>query len=155
MANENPNGAGQFTFNLRFHGQYYDRETNLHYNVFRDYDPSIGRYIEFDPIGLRGGINGFIYVGGNPLSFTDPLGLASATKGQSANKAMQDLPDSSSDYWPAGWYKKHTICIEEKCTRTDGCHTWTVTVTSWLPDNPPADNPDKDCVCTRRAVVDE
>jgi RHS repeat-associated protein len=37
MANENPNGAGTFNFNLRFPGQNYDRETNLHYNIFRDY----------------------------------------------------------------------------------------------------------------------
>jgi len=51
MANENPAGQGQFGFSLRFPGQYYDRETNLHYNVFRDYDPAIGRYLEADPIG--------------------------------------------------------------------------------------------------------
>ncbi|MDM5182332.1 type IV secretion protein Rhs, partial [Massilia sp. DJPM01] len=40
---ENPNRLGNFTFNLRFPGQYYDRETNLHYNYFRDYDPQAGR----------------------------------------------------------------------------------------------------------------
>jgi len=38
-------------FNLRFPGQYYDRETGLHYNYFRDYDPGTGRYIESDPMG--------------------------------------------------------------------------------------------------------
>ena len=51
-ANEDPSGLGAFSFNLRFPGQYYDAETGLHYNYFRDYDPSIGRYIESDPIGL-------------------------------------------------------------------------------------------------------
>lgn len=74
--NENPNGAGQFNFNLRFPGQYADKETNTYYNYFRDYDPGTGRYIQFDPIGLRGGINGYVYVGGNPLSRVDPLGLS-------------------------------------------------------------------------------
>ncbi|EMH4086295.1 TPA: RHS repeat-associated core domain-containing protein [Providencia stuartii] len=43
--------------NLRFQGQYFDRETGLHYNPFRYYDPDIGRFIQQDPIGLAGGLN--------------------------------------------------------------------------------------------------
>ena len=43
--------------NLRFQGQYLDRDTGLHYNTFRFYDPDIGRFISPDPIGLEGGIN--------------------------------------------------------------------------------------------------
>lgn len=72
---ENPSGLGTFSYNLRFPGQLYDQETNNHYNYFRDYDPQTGRYVESDPIGLRGGINTYAYVGGNPVSRTDSVGL--------------------------------------------------------------------------------
>jgi RHS repeat-associated protein len=53
-----------FTLNLRFPGQYADAETGLNYNFFRDYDPSVGRYVESDPIGLEGRNNTY-YKGHN------------------------------------------------------------------------------------------
>jgi RHS repeat-associated protein len=60
---------------LRFPGQYYDKETGLHYNYFRYYGPRVGRYLTPDPIGLEGGINPYIYVLNDPLNKIDPHGL--------------------------------------------------------------------------------
>ncbi|MDP2198128.1 MAG: RHS repeat-associated core domain-containing protein, partial [Sulfurimicrobium sp.] len=94
------------TSNLRLPGQYWDEETGLHYNYFRDYDPGSGRYVQSDPIGtvlyrdmaakslaqhglmIRPEVasqlyrpqpefnHPFAYVRGNPISRIDPLGLA-------------------------------------------------------------------------------
>ncbi|CAM2163445.1 Rhs family protein [Burkholderia latens] len=61
--------------NLRFQGQYLDRETGLHYNTFRFYDPDIGRFINPDPIGVLGGINLYQYAS-NPFLWIDPWGWA-------------------------------------------------------------------------------
>jgi RHS repeat-associated protein len=82
-ANENPSGLGTFSCNLRFPGQYFDKETNLHYNYFRDYDPAMGRYIQADPLGVTttGGpmpttlSHLYAYSLNDPLRFFDPEGL--------------------------------------------------------------------------------
>jgi RHS repeat-associated protein len=67
--------------NLRYQGQYLDRETGLHYNTFRYYDPDIGRFITEDPIGLNGGINLYQYAP-NPLLWMDPWGWCQARNGK-------------------------------------------------------------------------
>ena len=74
--NEDPDGDGKrFTLNLRFPGQYFDSEAGLHYNYFRDYDASTGRYVESDPIGLGGGFNTYLYAYADPVLGADASGL--------------------------------------------------------------------------------
>jgi len=83
---ESTPGAGTTTiprveFNLRYPGQYFDREANLSYNYHRSYDARTGRYSQPDPIGLEGGWNRFSYVEGDALGKTDPKGLIAVTSG--------------------------------------------------------------------------
>ncbi len=59
----------------RSKGAIFEKENVPFYNYFRDYDPTIGRYIESDPIGLAGGYNPFLYARANPSQYVDVLGL--------------------------------------------------------------------------------
>jgi RHS repeat-associated protein len=81
-ANYNPFGRTQLQVNLlvqnlRFPGQYADLETGYYHNGFRDYDPSLGRYLQSDPFGLIGGLNTYLYAEGRPTTLVDPFGAAS------------------------------------------------------------------------------
>ena len=78
----------EVAFNMRFPGQYHDRETGLYYNRNRTYDPTTGRYLQSDPIGLDGGdANLYRYAASNPVSYYDPYGLflCSLLEGMSGN----------------------------------------------------------------------
>ncbi len=61
----------------RYTGREWDKETGLYFYRARYYDATVGRFTQKDPIGLRGGINLYNYVGGNPINWTDPWGLFS------------------------------------------------------------------------------
>lgn len=66
---------GSITQNLRMPGQYYDAETGLCQNWFRDYAPGLGRYVESDPLGLTVDGSTYDYVQDDPLPSSDPTGL--------------------------------------------------------------------------------
>jgi RHS repeat-associated protein len=91
VPNNNPSGAGAFDFPLRFPGQYFDWETNLVYNYYRDYDSSIGRYVQSDPIGVFGGVNLYRFVRNNPLSLTDVFGLAPCCDAQLPSSPLREV----------------------------------------------------------------
>ena len=100
---QDPDGDGiATTINLRFAGQYYDAESGLHDNWHRTYDPSLGRYLSSDPIGLDGGMNTFGYVGQSPMVNVDPKGLfAPSTVGELISGELATSAASSGILSPA------------------------------------------------------
>ena len=102
--------------------QYFN-EARLHYNYFRTYDPSTGRYLESDPIGLRGGLNTYGYALQNPLRYTDPTGesaVAGVLTGLAADTAVPDPSDAAWPKWAAwgvllaGAYV-YDACTDQEC----------------------------------------
>jgi RHS repeat-associated protein len=73
---QQPTSSSGYTLNLRYPGQYYDAEKGNNYNYHRDYDPTTGRYLQSDALGMAGGSTTYGYVGLNPLNNADQLALA-------------------------------------------------------------------------------
>jgi RHS repeat-associated protein len=96
VPDNNPSGLGAFDLPLRLPGQYFDEETNLAYNWYRDYDSALGRYIQSDQLGLESGLNTYLYVLANPLAFIDARGLVTGKiDGEVIRVHKNDL-----DKWP-------------------------------------------------------
>ena len=68
---------------------------DLYYNQYRDYDPTTGRYLQADPIGLAGDVNPYVYAGANPVGMVDPLGLYSCGNAFSSAGCAQFLRDQA------------------------------------------------------------
>jgi uncharacterized protein RhaS with RHS repeats len=93
-------------------------KTHFLYNINRDYDPSIGRYIESDPIGLEGGsFSTYTYVEGNPVSLVDPNGLfemygnwggSNWSGGKSGQRIPTNLMPPTDNY--DACYAQHDYC---------------------------------------------
>ncbi len=100
---EDPDGNGElFEYHSRFPGQYFDKETNLHYNYFRYYEPEMGRYISTDPIGLAGGVNIWGYGLQNPLRWIDPFGLDATIWWNNAGGRSPVIDGPTNGNWGGG-----------------------------------------------------
>jgi RHS repeat-associated protein len=97
------NIAGLADMPKRFPGQYADEETGYSYNYFRDYDPTLGRYLQSDPLGLVADLNPYSYVAGNPLNAVDPTGeyawLIAMGSGAASGAALDLLMQLSMNGW--------------------------------------------------------
>lgn len=85
---------------LRFPGHWYDPELGLQYNRFRYYSPELGRYLEVDPWGLKGGVNLYAYTS-NPLTQVDLRGLCPKTSvGGGDDGEPRQRPDAEGEGEP-------------------------------------------------------
>jgi RHS repeat-associated protein len=125
--------GAQYQQPLRYAGQYQDDESGLHYNLFRYYEPEVGRFTTQDPIGLEGGLNLYQYAP-NPLMWVDPYGLSCSPstklnrkfraleKAQKTAVNTRHLPDGRIRYYD-----------KEALARTQGPTRGRSHVTEWDP----------------------
>ena len=81
---------------LPYPGQYFDAESRLHYNYFRDYEPGTGRYVQSDLIGVEGGVNTYLYSAASLPIYFDYLGLMrQCSKGGKKNVGTEGFNKNS------------------------------------------------------------
>ena len=79
-------GSNSASIDLRLPGQWLQAETGgLNQNWFRDYDPTLGRYLQPDPLGIEAGQNPYVYALGDPLDRQDLTGLVTISVGFNLN----------------------------------------------------------------------
>ena len=115
---------------FRLQNQYADRETGLHYNFFRYYEPNVGRFVNQDPIGLMGGTN-FYQFSANIQNMMDPWGLnaVSVAKGALSMIAIDTMTPDPTDaalpkwivYGALGAAATGVIALSESNTYTGKC----------------------------------
>ncbi|KDF64507.1 hypothetical protein P832_04770, partial [Enterobacter kobei] len=128
LLRESETQVSGYSQNLRMQGQYLDRETGLHYNLFRYYDPDCGRFTQQDPIGLAGGINLYQYAP-NALGWVDPWGLSRCSTGK---KPGPQLPGGIAEIFDKSVYKNRQLKTDETFYKYHGVNNRTGRKISWL-----------------------
>jgi RHS repeat-associated protein len=164
--------AATFIYDEMFPGQHRDRESGKFYNYFRDYDASVGRYMQGDPLGLEGDENAFEYVGSDPLGYNDFFGEKRSRPGvpryrkppkpekpkydpppqppndrsNQQDKFNQMFRPDKDDQW---FYCLQWYCPQpDRCTRRDY-----LSPNDWLPPATNPDTPPDGCTCTSKVLM--
>jgi len=142
---QSPTSSNGYALNLRFPGQYFDQESGLSDNGMRSFESGSGGYAQSDPMGLFGGQSStYAYGGGNPLSFSDPMGLQNTAPaicamchspvaplplpgtGQLSNEhSWPDAPDDTlpnTDTKPKPGCDDNDQCWTQREVETQECH---------------------------------
>jgi RHS repeat-associated protein len=96
----------------RFPGQWFQSESGLHQNWMRDYDPTTGRYLQPDPLGLIDGASVYGYAGQSPMMNMDPTG-------ECFGPLIALAPACAGAVWGMVMYLAYEYIFD------DGCWTWT------------------------------
>jgi RHS repeat-associated protein len=114
--------TGTASLDARLPGQWFQAETGLHYNWHRQYDPTVGRYTQPDPLGFVDGPSVYGYVGGLPQQLLDPDGLFFAwclRNPRACGAAVAAAPGAARQLWqdtnidgpsPGLWYGNGRVC---------------------------------------------
>jgi RHS repeat-associated protein len=108
--------SGSAANNMRFPGQYFLIEAGLHYNWYRHYDPTIGRYIQPDPLGFVDGPSVYAYVSSAPVQTIDQNGLETIVTvwdgvGHGSSffgHASVNINNQNYSFGPGGWDTMHS-----------------------------------------------
>ena len=104
---------------FRLQNQYADRETGLHYNFFRYYEPDAGRFVNQDPIGLMGGEN-FYQFAPNIQEWLDPLGLIKKVKlGRSKKIQIRKIVEAAKKEKNPKQFKNKDGILPTGCSYTE------------------------------------
>lgn len=98
---------------FRFSTKYLDSETGLYYYGYRYYSPVLGRWLNRDPLGERGGLNLYGFVFNSPVKFADRLGLLLAAVDGTGSRTWLKKLNGRYNSHVRNFYKDYQLELNE------------------------------------------